>query len=224
MSESSFESEYEKGTIEHQLQPSGGRDLAIYEAQLMFNRKDLEGKIILDLGAGPEVKFAKQLEESGIKAEVVSSSPDFAETKYAEKARESLPDGKLAASIGQGLSFKNKSFDRVFAFHVDEHLSRQAFFGLISEMVRVLKEGGEAKLGPTRNIPNEWYPYEAVLDNKELLGDLNDNTVSVIKEPIPEEVIPKTRVKDSYGGRFEEPSFNIVLRKSTQPIHEPHQD
>ena len=77
MSRPSFESEFIKGTIEHRRQPSGGRGIATYEKQLMFDRKDLEGKKILDLGAGPEVKFAKELGESGINAEVISLSPDF---------------------------------------------------------------------------------------------------------------------------------------------------
>ena len=214
MSKPSFESEFIKGTIEHRRQPSGGRGIATYEKQLMFDRKDLEGKKILDLGAGPEVKFAKELGESGINAEVISLSPDFTETKYTEKAKESLPDSKLIIAVGQALPFKNESFDRIFAFHVDEHISRQVFFGFISEMARVLKRGGEAKFGPTLGIPGEWNPYKAILDNKEIMNSLEVNDITVIKEPIPEEIMPKTRVKDSSYISYEVPSYNIVLKKS----------
>ena len=214
MSRPSFESEFIKGTIEHRRQPSGGRGIATYEKQLMFDRKDLEGKKILDLGAGPEVKFAKELGESGINAEVISLSPDFTETKYTEKAKESLPDSKLIIAVGQALPFKNESFDRIFAFHVDEHISRQVFFGFISEMARVLKRGGEAKFGPTLDISGEWNPYKAILDNKEIMNSLEVNDITVIKEPIPEEIMPKTRVKDSSYISYEVPSYNIVLKKS----------
>lgn len=209
-----FESSYDKGSIEHKLQPPGGRDLSSYETQLLFDRQELEGKKVLDLGAGPELKFAKELEISGIRADVTSLSPDFSETNYAEKAKESYPEGKLTAGVGQALPFQNESFDRIFAFHVDEHLSRPSFMGFISEMARVLKKDGEAKLGPTLNIPGEWNPYQAVLDDKDLSKSLLDYGVDVVQEPIPENIMPKTGIKDSYGNRFEESSYNIVLRKN----------
>lgn len=215
MEKNIFETKYNKGTIEHRLQPDGGRDLATYEKQLMFDRKDLEGKKILDLGAGPEIKLTKELKKSGINAEVISLSPDFSEKKYAGKVKTLFPDSKLVAGVGQTLPFSNESFDRIFAFHVDEHITREMFFGFISEMARTLKDGGEAKLGPTLNIPNEWNPYQAILDDKELIEDLNKKNIEIIKEPISEEVMPKTSIKDSYGGRWEESSYNIVLKKSS---------
>lgn len=214
MQKSSFE--YDKGTIEHRLQTPGGRGLAVYEAQLMFDKSDLEGKTVLDLGAGPELKFAKDLAESGIKAEVVSLSPDFSDSKYTERARNSLPGGELLAGVGQALPFRDEFFDRIFAFHVDEHISREVFFGFISEMARVLKKDGVAKLGPTLNIPGEWDPYLAILGKKELTEALDNNGVAVIREPIPEEIMPKTRIKDSFSNRFEESSYNIVLQKSSK--------
>lgn len=221
MAKPSFESKYNRDSIENWIQPAGGRDLSTYETRLMFNRKDLEGKKILDLGAGPEVKFAKELAEAGIKADVTSLSPDFSEARHAKKALRSLPDAALIAGTGQALPFRNESFDRVFALHVDEHLNREMFLGFISEMARVLKRGGEAKLGPTRNIPGEWHPYEAILENEQLINSLNSKDIAVIKEPIPEEIMPKTKIKDSYNMRYEMPSYNVVLRKSNLPIREP---
>lgn len=207
--------EYEKGSIEHRLQPPGGRSLETYERQLMFSRYELEGKKVLDLGAGPEVKFEKEIKQSGIKAEVVSLSPDFSEEKYSQTARRSLPKGKLIAGVGQALPFADESFDRIFAFHVDEHISPQAFPHLISEMARVLKKEGEAKLGPTLNIPGEWDSYQAITSNEQLMNYLRKNNVEVVKEPIPETIMPKTAVKNSFGDRFYETSYNIVLKKRT---------
>jgi len=66
--------------------PPEGRDLSTYERELLFDKRELEGKVVLDLGAGLEAKFAKQLKEAGIKAEVISLSPDFIEEKYRTKS------------------------------------------------------------------------------------------------------------------------------------------
>ena len=206
-------SSFEKETIEHELQPKGGRELAAYEAQLQFDREDLKGKKVLDLGAGPELKFAKELKESGIDADVISLSPDFADEKYRKKAQRSFPEGKTITGVGQALPFQDESFDKIFAFHVDEHLSQGAFFGVVAEMARVLRGGGEAKLGPTLNIPGEWDSYQDILGNQELKKQLDRYGVEVIKDDIPETILPKVRIKDSYGSASYETRYNIVLRK-----------
>lgn len=212
-------SSFEKHTIEHQRQPEGGRELSIYEAQLQFDRKDLHGKRVLDLGAGPQLKFAQGLKDFGIKAEVTSLSPDFADEKHARKAQKSFPEGKMVAGVGQELPFKDSAFDKIFAFHLGEHLSREGFFQTITEMARVLSSGGEAKFGPTLNIPGEWDPYQAILGNQETKKRLDNYGVMVIKEDIPETVMPKARIKDSFANVFHETSYNIVLRKKSQPEH-----
>ncbi len=104
---------YSQGTIEHQKQPEGGRELSEYEKQLLFDRQELEEKAVLDLGTGPEAKLAKQLEESGVKAEVISMSPDFLQKEHRVKAKESFPEGNFVAGTGQALPFKDKSIERV---------------------------------------------------------------------------------------------------------------
>ena len=64
-------------TINHEMMPKFGRGLESYEKQLMMNRSELEGKVILDLGSGPELKFATDLKIVGVSAHVISMSPDF---------------------------------------------------------------------------------------------------------------------------------------------------
>lgn len=200
-------------TIEHPIQPPGGRNLSTYETQLLFNRHELEGKTVLDLGAGPEVKFAKELRQSGINATVVELSPDFIKAEHAQRAQKSMPGTNLVAGLGQALPFEDESFDRIFAFHVDEHITREVFLEIISEMGRVIEKGGQAKLGPTHDIPGEWQPYQAILNNKILMDKLNNYGIEVVKEPIPESILPKARIKDSYSNVFYESGFNIILNK-----------
>jgi len=82
---------------------------------LLFNRTELEGLSVLDLGAGSRARFAKELAESGVNARVISLSPDFSTRLYSRPAREGHPQGKLLAALGEKLPFPDNSFDRVFA-------------------------------------------------------------------------------------------------------------
>ena len=209
---------YKPGTIEANGQPEGGRDLSTYENILLFNRDELDGKVVLDLGAGPESKFAKELEESGVNTKVISLSPDFSEGKYSKKVRELLPDGKLVAAVGQDMPFKNETFDRIFALHVlhvGEHISNEVFLEIVHEIVRVLKKGGQAKLGPMLNMPgiNSWLPYEAILQNEALKDYLDNQGIEIVKEFIPTTVIPVKKIRDMGGDFYREQSFNIILNK-----------
>lgn len=208
------DSRYSKGTIEHLQQPEGGRNLEQYAAHLMFNKQELEGKDVLDLGAGPELKFARDLKEAGINARVVSLSPDFSKKKYAARASGKIPDASILAGIGQKLPFADTTFDRVFAFHVDEHLSSsRAFFSMIEEMARILRPGGEARFGPIVDIPSEWRGYEEILANQQLMEKLQSHNVEIKKELVPESIIPKQKIKDSYANAFYEPSYILIFKK-----------
>ncbi|MFA6524131.1 MAG: class I SAM-dependent methyltransferase [Candidatus Paceibacterota bacterium] len=203
--------QYRQNSIEHPHQPAGGRDLKTYESQLLFDKNELKGKRVLDLGAGPEVKIAKELKESEITSDVVSLSPDFAVEKHLKKAKESFPEGKFEFGLGQNMPFPDKSFDVVLASHIDEYLSREDFFKVIAEMARVLKDGGWAKIGPTVDIPGDWNAYESIRENQELFSSLTELHVDVTKELVSE--MGLMSVKDGYGNRFETPFFNIVLKK-----------
>ena len=75
----------------------GGRTIEDYEEMLMFNREEVRGKKVLDLGCGHKVRLAKSLNEEGITDQVISLSPDFIQEKYIESARKSFPEAKLVA-------------------------------------------------------------------------------------------------------------------------------
>lgn len=200
---------YKEGTMEDSEMSEGGRNLNDYERELLFDRNDLKGKSVLDLGAGPEIKLARQLKDENITSDVISLSPDFSDEKFIRKAKMIMPDAKLVPGIGQELPFKNDSFDIIFALDVDEHLSKEQFFEVISEMARTLKVGGKATIGPTHNKTwvwdkKDWKPYEAILENKELKEKLDKFGIEVEKVMIPKE----TMTLPHY-----EPAFDIVLKK-----------
>lgn len=219
MEKSRMDFHYEQGTIEHQRQPEGGRGLSTYEQQLLFDKKELNGKKVLDLGAGPHLKFSVELAEAGIDADITSLSPDFSNKEYGETARWIYPDGKIVAGVGQSLPFKKETFDRIFAFHVEEHLGNKIFFGFIQEMARVLKDGGQATIGPIFEIPGEWAPHEQILEDEQLMKELNSYSIEVLKEPVPEEILPKARRKDSFNGAWYVSAYNIVLNKKENGVN-----
>jgi len=196
--------------------PPEGRDLSTYERELLFDKRELEGKVVLDLGAGLEAKFAKQLKEAGIKAEVISLSPDFIEEKYRTKSKESFPEGKFVAAIGQALPFKDESFDMIFAFYLIQHLTPGNFLRCAYEMARVLKKGGRAVIGPLIDNHdddddllrgNPAYPYALFLSgDKKAMKKLKGYGVKVIQKSIPEE-------------NFRGGGHNIVFIKDDEKIN-----
>lgn len=196
--------------------PKGGRGLDEYEQKMMFNRNELEGKNVLDLGAGPLAKFAHELEQSGVKAHVVSLSPEYAIKKFSQQARKGAKDQELVASKGENLPFRERSFDVIFAFHVDEHVGRESYFNIISEMGRTLKPGGYAKYGPTYEIPGDWDQYREIIKNDKLMQEFEKEGVTVECEDVPESIIPKQRIKDGYSNAFYVPARYIVLRRNEE--------
>ena len=195
--------------------------MSVYETHLRFRKEELENKVVLDLGAGPEAKFAKQLKESGIEANVISLSPDFSEKKYRRNVQGSFPEGTHISATGQSLPLKNESCDRIFAFHIFEHLSGEDLLKCISEMARVLKLKGKATLGPIPDIPGIFLPnIEALMGNENLKKELADSGIDITKEKIPEDVflIPTMKIYSSDGDAFGErlhdvPGYNLVLTK-----------
>ncbi|HTH71760.1 MAG TPA: class I SAM-dependent methyltransferase [Candidatus Pristimantibacillus sp.] len=143
-------------TIVDPVMPEGGRPVADYERLLGFDRSELEGKTVLDLGAGPELKFARELHDAGSTAQVVSLSPDFADERHYTRARRAHPEGVMSTGTGNNLPFPDGIFDRVYALRVMDHLPRDetSFFGFLQEVGRVLADNGEARLGPSNDIIN----------------------------------------------------------------------
>lgn len=194
--------------------PTGGRGLEEYEKKMMFSRNELEGKRVLDLGAGPKAKFAQELADSGVSAEVISLSPHFAGKEFAQVAQENAEGSTLIAGKGEELPFREESFDVVLCFHVDEHIGRESFFKIFIEMSRVLKPGGFAKYGPVYDVPGEWYPGRELLSNESLMKEMEVQRVNIEIEEVPESIIPKQKMKDGYANAFWVPAQYIILRKN----------
>lgn len=202
------------GSIEHLRQPPGGRDLIDYEHLLLFRRRELEGKRVLDLGAGPEAKFARQLEEAGIKAKVFELSPDFLFPQHRKRVQMSQEKVSAVAAIGQELPFQNNSLDVIVGLHVLEHMTLEGFFKMCSEMARVLSLGGRAYVGPSLldEYANDMF-YEALLQNDEMIQSFADQQATVRHEPIPREYF-EARVESSAGiGAGHASTYALILEK-----------
>lgn len=161
-----MEKSFISNSIEAQKQPEGGRGIELYEEVLGFKREDLNNKVILDLGAGPELKLAKELHEQHINAQVVELSPDFIQKSYRKTAlKHKDADTHVVAGLGQNLPFKTEGFDYVLMLHVLDHLPhteygnekvseevRNMLPDVFLEIARVLKPNGTAYIGPARRL------------------------------------------------------------------------
>lgn len=205
-------SDFTEGTIQRNL-VTNGRTLEQYESFLMFDRKELEDKRVLDLGAGQGANLAKELGLANIDAEVVSLSPDFSFEEIREELFKSLPESKFVAGVGQALPFADESFDYIFAIGVDDHIhSPRIFKFFISEMARVLKPGGQAKYGPIYRPGYD--PLEKlVFSDQELMKKLGSFGVTVVKEFIPK--LRNHEMKDGEGFYVTVDIYNIVLKRSS---------
>lgn len=140
--------------------PEEGRSIDSYEEILKFKREDLENKFVLDLGAGPKARLARDLEESGIKATVVSLSPEYAnkeqrkllEPSFLDKFKMIIKNEKTRrleiAGVAEELPFKDESFDEVLSLFSVSTWSLENYKFWISEICRVLKPNGVARIGP----------------------------------------------------------------------------
>jgi len=131
--------------------PSEGRSAHEYVHQLNIRTEDLESKRVLDLGSGSNLNLARQLPEEGIQAEIISFSPGFYHGKTWDRRAERADEaGTLAvAGMAEELPFADRSFDTVLAFYVTIYLQDSKRIEIvISEMIRVLKPGGVAYIGP----------------------------------------------------------------------------
>ena len=103
--------------------PTSNRGLEKYLSDLNLTKETLEDKRILDLGSGTR-RFAKELEDGGVKAEIFSLDPIFENPKEkieagAEELSEQLSKTRrvqnTVAGLGEHLPFKNNSFDLILA-------------------------------------------------------------------------------------------------------------
>jgi ubiquinone/menaquinone biosynthesis C-methylase UbiE len=128
--------------------------LGSYEHDLGFNRHDLEGKKVMDLGTGQSDRLARDLKDAEINAVVIGVSPDLQRDSNRRLVNYYAPgwQRKAVAAIAQQLPFTDESFDVVLAaYSVINYASNSPrdVEAWVSEVARVLKLGGEARLGPT---------------------------------------------------------------------------
>lgn len=118
--------------------------------------------LILDLGSGAKQNFARDIQDLGFKAKVISVDPrlgleeneDLALMPSSEQnerlvgRKKSMP-GTVAA-IGEELPFKGESFHKIFAlFSVPYYLEQEnEIYQNLTEMIRVLRPGGTIKIFP----------------------------------------------------------------------------
>ena len=132
--------------------PEEGRGIASYEKILKFKKEDLEDKVVLDLGAGPKARFARDLEESGVHATVISLSPEYADGEQHALFKGEQDKRRLeVAGIGERLPFQDESFDEVLALYSVSIWSAENYKKWLPEICRVLKPAGTARIG-TFNI------------------------------------------------------------------------
>ena len=177
------------------MRKPGGRDLEDYKECLGFDEKDLEGKNVLDLGSGPVEKFSRELKQKGIKANVVSLNPDYVLSKYRNMIRNQADwQKKSVAGAGQALPFTDETFDFVvglesITFYEDALHEKEAAREWAKEVARVLRPGGEARVGEILGLKGEakkkaWDEIIKLLEELGLKAEIESFTIKE-KDPHP---------------------------------------
>ncbi len=192
-----------KDTTQAMRKP-GGRDLADYKEFLGFTENELAGKTILDLGSGSKEKLSRQLKEAGVVANVVSLNPDYTIPKYRRIINnEEDWQKKSVAALAQSLPFKDGSFDSVLSLEAitmyeDAFEKPDSAKKWAAEIARVLKPGGEARLGEILGFKGE-LKQQAWQELVRLFADLG------VEARIEQFKIRETNPM---------PRFRLVLKKS----------
>ncbi|HIH09917.1 MAG TPA: class I SAM-dependent methyltransferase [Candidatus Diapherotrites archaeon] len=123
--------------------------LSYYEKCFGFKDADIIGKRILEVGAGHAL-FSQEAESVG--AKVVLLDPTYA-GKADRRIQELSKTNKLVAGMIQKLPVKENSFDIAFARTViPDRVKGPELYESVIELLRVVKKGGWAGIGPFRNV------------------------------------------------------------------------
>ena len=162
----SFQSIYEKRRKAEQVHVSNW-GLKDYQGELGIDVKEMEGKLVLDIGSGKNEKFSKEAAPIGIK--VVSMSPHL-KLKDAALTEEFLKDWQKRSLAGraQEMPFKDSTFDyEVALFSVPYYLpyDQEEYKVFFKEVIRTLKPGGSAYLSPifkNKTVGEGFVPLEFI--------------------------------------------------------------
>lgn len=129
-----------------ELSLKSDRGLANYEHYLRLETNDLAGKKILDLGSGPASGFATELEQQVPGARVISLDYQF-ETPVDNDPQ---PPIEKIRGLFTKLPIADQSMDMIVSVgSMPLYLHNQAELEqAFKEVVRVLRKGGSARLGP----------------------------------------------------------------------------
>lgn len=145
------------------------RGLEGYKEYLRITEEDIKRwKVIIDLGAGLEQNFAKEVKKLNIDTTVISVDPSlaipekedlerlFPEERERRKSARDNPEPFTLSVLAQDLPIVSGSIDAILALHSvtqyveDETQMRSIFL----EIERVLKVGGEARMYPLHKKTN----------------------------------------------------------------------
>lgn len=148
-------------TIQHGNDDSSALE---YLTNLGLEAEDLRGKTILDLGIGQTNRFTREIEKAGIKCTIFGLSPDMNLDGYREKMRAANPGTtpRVAAGIAQEMPFKSETFDLILnmyslSFYNLSHTKMKDVEAYVAEMYRVLRPGGEVRMGPIYDFGDDQY-------------------------------------------------------------------
>jgi len=185
------------------------RGLEAYLHIFGLTREDLDGKKVLDLGAGPTMQFSQDIKEANLDTSVAELSPDFIFDDIRHKALESNPSANAVVGLGQELPFASESFDSVFIVHVLDHVSYEIMTRLLSEALRVTKKGGRVYCGPVYS-----YIRADLAKDKNFKKFLNDTGIKLSQSDVPVDY-GEERLYDKISGTHYDdmPYTKIVLEK-----------
>jgi SAM-dependent methyltransferase len=138
----------------HTFEDSSG--IQGYQVILGITREDLEGRAVLDVGAGTSVFEEEALEQWGV--DVMSIEPD----RFAQlgRARRGFKKSIHAEGKAENLPVLDESIDVLLMCRSGLNYLRNQkdLTKMLSEILRVLASGGEARLGPmVKGQDGNWY-------------------------------------------------------------------
>ena len=152
-----------------------------YEKWLGISIEELKGKLVLDIGSGPEEIFSKEAKREGV--DVVSLSPELKHEDIREITKGNFLDifrkgrwqKKSVAGIVQELPFENETFDVEVSLYGGMHYLpyleseyRLAF----KEIIRTLKSGGKAYLYPVNVQEEDEEKFKTLLQELSISADI----------------------------------------------------
>lgn len=179
-----------------------------YMEELNLQPEDFERGKILDVGSG-NAGFAKWAKDHGVSDQIYNIDP-FQKHRFRERS-------KSAYAEAQAIPFENESFAMVLANYVNfaslaENLEeiKKETVDAFSEMVRVLKPGGEIRFQfyNMKDEQNKDNPRNFYIDSVDgLLGELEENGYKV-------EFLNKSKAEEIEGRRIVR---TIPIVKITKP-------